>query len=643
MKFNPPFKVPVGDGYDLFVTAADPAPRNGVRADLEMWNGDVFHADSGIVVSAARRRQEFSSAVELIRPDINRVALEAALLKLAVQLPARLRTQQASEAKNGAPLTDLGAAERFAARHGGELRYCHDWGKWLEWEGRYWQVDATGAVVRRAKVTAREIYAEAAKASTKEEAAAIAAFARRTEGQARLEAMINLARSEMEPAPGIPVTPDQLDRNPWLVSVTNGTLELPTGELLRHRQTDLITKLVPMHYDPNATCPTWLRFLDQTMEGRQSLIGFLQRAVGYSLTGSIRERALFLLHGSGANGKSTFLKTVAAMLGAYAVRTPTETLLVKREAGIPNDVARLRGARFVYASETEDGKRLAEALIKDMTGGEPLSARFMRGEWFDFTPEFKLWLGTNHKPTIRGTERAIWDRIKLIPFTVSIPEDQQDKELPTKLAAELGGIFAWAVRGCLDWQKNGLGVPDEVKQATAGYRAEMDTLAAFLDDCCVVHEGVSVTAKALYATYTAWCERTGEKAIPQRTMGLKLNERGFTARDLGHQKTRTWLGVGLVTETTPEMRGHVDLRGHAGPDSGINTREITSRSAYGETRPRIDPQGGIDPQIGGVTDGPRLPQCAGCGKPATAQRGGLVDLGGVLLHGQCSAPSDGAA
>jgi len=448
-------------------------------------------------------------------------------------------------------LTDLGNAERLVARHGADLRFCHPWARWLVWDGRRWAIDDAGEVKRRAKETVRAIYAEAAQAMDENERKARANWAMRSESRHRLDAMIALAQSE----PAIPVLPDDLDADRWLLTVGNGTLDLRTGKLRPHVRDDMITHLVEVDYDPHAQAPLWQDFLTRVMDGNDDLSAFLQRAVGYSLTGDIGERVLFFLYGCGANGKSTFLEIIRAVAGDYGLRTPTETLLAKRDGTIPNDVARLKGARLVTAAEAEEGKRLAEALVKDLTGGDTISARFMRAEWFDFRPQCKIWLATNHKPTVWGTDKAVWDRIKLIPFTVTIPEDEQDKRLLEKLKAELTGILAWAVRGCLEWQRNGLGVPSEVKEATASYRDEMDVLGAFIADRCELSPTAWETAKDIYDAYKDWCEANGEKPIGKRAFGLRLGERGLD--QYRTYQARGWLGIQLKDGLTDDANHDV--------------------------------------------------------------------------------------
>jgi putative DNA primase/helicase len=438
----------------------------------------------------------------------------------------------------GYNLTDLGNAERFVAVHGEDVRYCYPWRKWVVRTGPRWERDEAGRVHRLAKERVRGIYREAADAEDENLRKALAKHAASSESETRIRALIELAKSE------VPISPDELDSDPWLLNTLNGTLDLRTGELREHRREDLITKLAPVEYDPGATAPTWEAFLERVLPGEE-LRAFVQKAAGYSAAGDTSEQCMFIHHGPGANGKSTFQETVAAALGDYAMRTPTETLLVKRSGSVPNDVARLKGARFVTASETEEGRRLAESLVKDLTGQDTISARFMWAEWFDFKPTHSLHLSTNHKPEIRGTDAAIWRRIRLIPWAVTIPPAEQDRRLPEKLRSELPGVLAWIVRGCLAWQREGLQAPEEVRQATKAYRAEMDILAAFLADCCVRGEDEEEFAGELWGAWKRWCEETGEQHGTQKRFGGRLAERGF----LNHRDSRTgrkvWSGLSL--------------------------------------------------------------------------------------------------
>ena len=447
----------------------------------------------------------------------------------------------------GYNVTDLGNARRLVHRHGRNLRYCWLWRKWLVWDGKRWVKDDTGEVYRLAKETVSSIYQEAAAAPNDEARKELGKHATRSEAGARIKEMVDLARSD------VPVMPDELDTSPDLLNTESGTIDLRTGELREHRHEDLITKIAPTRYRPDAAAPTWETFLERVLPG-EDLRAFVQRAVGYSATGDTSEQCMFINHGGGANGKSTFQEAIAAALGDYAMRTPTEMLLAKRTDGVPNDVARLKGARFVSASETEEGRRLAESRIKDLTGQDTITARFMKAEWFDFAPTHKLWLSTNHKPEIRGTDAAIWRRIRLVPWTVTIPPEEQDKKLPIALRHELAGILAWVVRGCLQWRREGLQATDEVRKATGEYRAEMDVLAGFLAECCELDTDHWEYAKDLYECYKRWCDENGERPEPQRKFGGRLGERGFQRDRGGSRGAGIWRGVRLTEGEKEALR-----------------------------------------------------------------------------------------
>ncbi len=436
--------------------------------------------------------------------------------------------------------TDLGNAKRLVARHGEDIRYVFSWGKWLVWDGHRWTQDDTGEVSRRAKQTVIGMYAEAKAGTDPDTRKAKAKHAMSSEAEPRMRAMVTHAQSE----PGIWVRPADLDADSWLLNVLNGTLDLRTGTLREHQRGDLNTKLAPVEYDPSAACPIWLAFLNTIFGGNQNLIYFIQKALGYALTGDVREQVLFFLYGPGGNGKSTLLNTVLVLLGDYAKQAAPELLTVKYGESHPTAVADLVGARFVPSIEVEQGKRLAEALVKQMTGGEHLKARYMRQNFFQFMPTHKIFLAANHKPDIRGTDQAIWRRIQLIPFTVTIQEAQRDRTLPDKLRAELSGILRWLVDGCLAWQREGLTPPTDVIQATDAYRAEMDVIGGFLGDKCVLGPRQKEIASNLYSFYQGWCSQNGEEPVKQRIFGQQLGERGFVRRR-GAQGTHLWHGLKL--------------------------------------------------------------------------------------------------
>jgi P4 family phage/plasmid primase-like protien len=443
-----------------------------------------------------------------------------------------------AESDEPAHLTDLGNAQHFVREHGHNLRYCYRFGCWHHWAGRRWEEDERGMVERLAKRTVLNFYRLAAALEDNAERKALVAHARRSEAAGRIEAMVRLARSE----PGIAILPDELDRDPWLLNCLNGTLDLRTGRLRPHDPHDLITKLIPIPYDAAAACPLWERFLEQILPD-PAVRRFVKRAIGYAATGDTREQALFFLFGGGANGKSTLLNLIMAALGDYAKQAAPELLTYSKNDRHPTELADLVGVRFVASIEVDEGKRLAEALVKQMTGGDRMKARRMRENFFDFAPTHKVFLAANHRPVIRGTDHAIWRRIHLIPFEVSIPPEQQDKQLPTKLYGELPGILRWIVEGCLEWQWAGLGVPQAVANATREYRAEQDVLGAFLEEECEILPTATVTSKALYAAYEAWCKRTGEPPIGQRWLAPRLIERGFQPTRTG--AARGWVGLRL--------------------------------------------------------------------------------------------------
>jgi len=440
-------------------------------------------------------------------------------------------------------LTDAGNAIRFVSQWGKELRYCHPWRKWLVWNGKQWKEDDTGATMRRAKSTAQRVYNEVATIPDETTQKEVVKHALRSQNATRLREMVCLGQSEM----GIPILPEMLDRDHLVFNVQNGTIDLRNGKLNEHDQSQHITKVSPVTYNEDATCPLWINFLRRVLRNDEELIEFLQRAIGYTMTGVTSEQCFFILYGTGANGKSTFINTVAHIFGDYGQQTPVETLMVKRSGGIPNDVARLRGARLVSATEGEHGQYLAESLIKQMTGQDKLVARFLHGEFFEFSPTFKIFLATNHKPYIRGTDQAIWRRIRLVPFTVTIPNYEQNKNLGNELLTEADGILSWAVNGCSSWQRDGLGLPSAVGNATFAYRDEMDTIGNFLDEICIVDSRCSVSKSDLFRQYQGW---GGE--LTKRQLGQAMRERGFNPDIRMVNGAKGWGGVGLATDPSQD-------------------------------------------------------------------------------------------
>lgn len=480
----------------------------------------------------------------------------------------------------GMAATDLGNAERLVLRFGDRIRWCEEWKRWLVWDGIRWCIDRDCSIQRLATHTVRKIYQELAKClnGKREE---IFKHAKRSENKDRIRAMIELSKSQE----GVPIMSEKLDNHAMLLTVKNGVVDLKTGALLPTRPDYYLTRLAPINYDSSATCPTWEKFLHRIMDGDAEMVRFLQRAAGYSLTGLCTERCFFLLWGIGKNGKSTFLETLQALLGDYSLRTPTATLMVQRNAAsgaqASPDVARLKGARFVTASETEAGQMLAESKIKDLTGQDTISARHLFGDLFDFVPEFKLWLCTNHKPIIRGTDDAIWDRVKLIPFTVRIPPEEQDKNLGRRLLGELPGILQWAIKGCLDWQKNSMEFPEKVDAAIQEYREEMDLLGDFMEECCALDPTFECNNSELFKAYRRFCEEHSQSVMHHKAFTQRLREKGL--QQIRKTKERIWKGIRLLTDNEKNEDFY-----NFGNDGDRMTRDDTTSQAIKSLSPRIE-------------------------------------------------------
>jgi putative DNA primase/helicase len=446
------------------------------------------------------------------------------------------------------PCTDLGNAERLVRLFGDRIRFVPQWG-WLVWDGKRWARDnGNQRITELAEETVRQIYREAAEANDPEERAKLAKWAIASESRQRIAAMIELA------APMCLAFPDDFDADDWLLNLENGVLNLRTFEFMPHNPNLKLTKLAPVTYDPNADCPKWKAFLQRIFNDNERLIRFVQRAVGYSLTGSTREQCLFFLYGTGANGKSTFLEVIRALLGDYAMSAEFTTFVTDRKSSVRNDIARLHSARLVTAIEVGEGKRFAEELIKTLTGGDTVAARFLYREFFEFKPRFKVWLAANYKPEIRGTDYAIWRRIRLIPFTVTIPPDEQIPDLAEQLKEELSGILNWALEGLRDWLTNGLQPPPEVTEATEAYRAEMDIAGLFIQDACVLDPKAVTPSKTLYDAFREWCAENGHELLTPKQFGRRLSAKGFTcgrARVEG-KLCRCWFGLRLRNENDPQ-------------------------------------------------------------------------------------------
>ena len=433
--------------------------------------------------------------------------------------------------------TDVGNARRFASANKWEARYSHPGGEWLVWNGKLWGADRTGKVVRLAKDVVRGLYREASLEPDSQVRKNLSKWATKSESQQRIRAMLDLARSE----PGIPILPEALNGEPLLLNLQNGTLDLRTGKLRSHDPGNLITRICGTSLEPDSDCPRFVAFLEEIMDGDREMIAFLQRVVGYSLTGSTEEQVIFILYGSGSNGKTTLIEALRAMLGDYAVNADPQTFMIQRHSGPRPDLARLAGARLVTGQETEANQRLAESLVKQVSGGDVITVRFLYGREFEFRPQFKPFLVTNHRPVIVGTDLAIWRRVLLLPFEVSVPPERQDKRLLQKLLAELPGILAWAVEGRRIWSEEGLNPPARVIAAKQEYREEMDLVGRFLAERCTLKPHAETKAADLYREFQLWVDEVGEKQVSQRGLATRLRERGFEPARTS--RSRLWKGI----------------------------------------------------------------------------------------------------
>lgn len=446
-------------------------------------------------------------------------------------------------------LNDFGLGERFVHHCGKYARFCKSWGMWLLWDGKRWKPDETGEVEEWGRQVIKKIPEEAAAVSDDDVRSRILKFAAKCCHRNYLENMLRMAQT----MPGIPVTPAQLDKDTWVINCDNGTLDLKTGTLKPHNPQDMITKVTPLEYRKSVFCPTFMKFLNRIFNGNKDLISFVQRAAGYSLTGSTVEQVLFLCHGSGANGKSTLINAICECLGDYGTSTPMTTFVDRQAGAATNDIARMRGLRIITALETNKGGYLDEGTVKQLTGGDPISARFLHKEFFEFMPTFKFWLGFNHKPVIKGTDYGIWRRIKLIPFEETISEDEKDKQLPEKLKSEMPGILSWMVEGCLEWQREGLKSPLEIESATSEYRDEMDVFGDFLKTWCVIDPNVKSRNDEFYKYYELYCKESNIRAMSGKRIVAAMKERGFKI-DADRSRRFFWLGIGLGQDESEELQ-----------------------------------------------------------------------------------------
>jgi putative DNA primase/helicase len=434
--------------------------------------------------------------------------------------------------------SDTGNAECLVTIYGDDLRYCHTRRKWLDWDGNRWAVDEDGLARRHMINVVRARFRACETIQDHDQRKKAAAWCIGCESSNKLEAALKVAGS----LEAFSTTIEHYDRDPLTAAAIGATLDLRAVVHRAMRREDFITMQIGATYNPEATCPRWVQFLDEVFASNAELIAYIQRAIGYCLTGDTREQKLFLCFGPGANGKSVFLEILTDLLGDYAANASFETFDAGKRNESTNDLAALRGKRLVTVIETEEGRRLAEARVKSVTGQDLITCRFLYGEYFSYRPTYKIWLAMNHLPVIRGTDKGIWRRIQLIPFTQDFT-GREDKTLSETLRGELDGILQWALAGLRQWWQRGLDTPQIVTDATNRYRNESDQIGRWINDNCVVLSSVSVSVAQAYQNYKTWCEANGEKIETQNKVGRVLIDKGFDQAK--PRNTRTWIGLGL--------------------------------------------------------------------------------------------------
>ena len=499
-------------------------------------------ADSGKTVSANRGSTKDSNTVtidlsipeEFCGPD------EVGSLFQASSLPVSQKGDTSPPAIKESKCTDLANGQRFAQQWSGKAKFVPAWGVWLVWDGTRWAKDDLKSVVELAKKTARSIYKEASRSESDKELESLVKWAKLSAGADGIRRMLSMASSD----PRLVARASDFDGDPYLLNTPAGTINLRTGELMAHKPSDMLTKITTVA-PGTGNAPRWDAFLTETFGGQEDLIGYVQRMLGYSLLGTVREHILPICWGSGANGKSTLFETVQSVLGEYAAPADPNLLLAKRQDAHPTGIADLQGLRFVTCQETGQNRALDEAGVKNLTGGTERKARVMRGDFFRYIPSDTIWLATNHLPTIRNTDQGIWRRLKLIPFTNEVPPEKQDPDLTEKLTkGEGASILTWLVEGCLAYLQEGLGQCKAVTDATANYRSESDLIGQFINERCEKDVNAVVLGSALFRGYVEWAQQSHVRILDKNSFAREIEERGF--KKVRRNTGSNYLGLELI-------------------------------------------------------------------------------------------------
>jgi putative DNA primase/helicase len=523
------------DGWEDSQILADELLRPSWRAEVQDSPDDYTPWEKIVeLFTRARGNAPAYKAEKAARQAARTELMRASIRRRHQDAQAEIKARDEAGVSAGAPAasteaprppverstTDIGNAERFADRNRGRLLHVYSSGAWLAFDGRRW-ANSQARAHMAAQDTAKSILGEAAACIDPDKTKKLTSWAMASHSAKTVMAMISLAR------PHLAIEHDALDADPLLFNCMNGTLDLNEEKLRSHDPADMLTKLSPVAYDPEAACPAWEKFLARILPDDE-VRAYVQRALGYTLTGLVSEQVMFFLHGFGSNGKSTFLTALQHVFGDYGTQGAPDLLLATSGEPHPTSQAALTGVRFVVCSEVEQGRAFAENTIKQLTGGDMVRARFMRQDFFTFKPSHKIFLAANHKPKVRGTDHAIWRRLRLIPFMVQIGDEEKDPQLPAKLEAEAAGILAWCVRGYRMWKAQQLGNAGEVIEATKEYRADQDLIALFLSDCTDAEAGSFTSSAELYRAYEKWCVDSGEKPWTGRALSNAMVERGYS-------------------------------------------------------------------------------------------------------------------
>lgn len=552
----PPSIHPNGTPYEWILSpeeiGLDPFPDWLMHIIQDVDKPHVKSQNDGKILSGTRNSTLTSLAGTMRRRGMTQPAIEAALYvenneRCAPPLPGLEVNKIAFSVAKYEPAittsqhhnTDLGNARRLVELHGDDIRFCKDWNTWIFWDGKRWKKDNSGEIERRVHFTIRSMHEEISRIENPDERTYLARWAFNSESRGHIKAMADLARSL------VPICQEELDLDPMLLNVKNGTIDLRTGVIRNHSREDLTTKLITIDYEPGKECPKWIDFLKLVTGIDEELMRFIQLAVGYTLSGRTDEHCIFFLYGDGQNGKTTFTETIRHIFGDYAHRTDVEALLLTqgRGQGASPYTAALAGARYVLASEIPENRKFNESLIKDLTGGDTVTARFLYGNPFTFKPRFKLWFAGNHKPNVVGTDYGFWRRINVIPFVVTIPESicRPMHDLLEEFKSEAPGILSWAVEGCLEWIRTGLITPTSVENATQEYKSEQDLILQYIEECCDTNINHEVFKDTLFQHFKNWSDSNNFKEMARKSKSWftrQMIKHGFEHSGDGRRKLR---------------------------------------------------------------------------------------------------------